>query len=230
METDIVYTVREGSNSELRYSLRSLKNIPHRNVYMVGHIPHWVTNVIPLHTIQDGKKWENVLNNLLMACDEPGLSPNFILMNDDFFILRPLNYMPVLDRGPIKDIVSRYDKAKRDTRFIQGMRDTAELLNDFHIRNPISYELHIPMTVNKYKFKQALEISKNIEGFGKRTIYGNLNPQESTTIEDVKVTLRRRDFKKHTVFLSTDEDSFSILKIKSYLEEKFPDKCKYEKD
>ena len=45
---DIVYLIKvdpENDSEELRYSLRSLKNIPHQKVILVGEKPEWVTNV-----------------------------------------------------------------------------------------------------------------------------------------------------------------------------------------
>ena len=47
---DIYYPVIKSvnDNAELRFSLRSLKNIEHGNVYIVGYKPLWVKNVIHL--------------------------------------------------------------------------------------------------------------------------------------------------------------------------------------
>ena len=43
---DAVYYVRPGDrNDELRYSLRSLANLPHDRVWIVGHTPPWVTGI-----------------------------------------------------------------------------------------------------------------------------------------------------------------------------------------
>lgn len=229
MENDIVYTTRPGNNNrELRMSLRSLKNLPHRNVVIVGQDHDWATNVIKIKNPRTHTAWEHSLSNYELACNDERVSDNFYLFNDDFFILTGLQEMPVHHRGPVKRIIERYDKAKYDTRYIQGMRDTVRLLKKFGISDPISYELHVPLLVNKEKFKQALVLSKQIEGFGKRTIYGNLNNIGGTQIQDVKVTLKRRGRAELSPYISTDDDSFIILGIYKKLQKQFPERSKYE--
>ncbi|MFF3129757.1 hypothetical protein ACFVRD_48125 [Streptomyces sp. NPDC057908] len=40
---DIVYVVRPwNQNEQLRYSLRTLANLPHRRVWIAGYCPTWV--------------------------------------------------------------------------------------------------------------------------------------------------------------------------------------------
>lgn len=46
---DILYLCRPGENLELRYSLRSLRNVPHGRVWIFGDCPDWVTNVNLVH-------------------------------------------------------------------------------------------------------------------------------------------------------------------------------------
>ena len=42
-DLDVVYCVKELiTNEELRYSLRSLRNLPHRKVWIFGGCPKWV--------------------------------------------------------------------------------------------------------------------------------------------------------------------------------------------
>ena len=47
LEMDIVYVVRPGDENEaLRYSLRSLANIPHRTVWIAGYRPKWCYGIV----------------------------------------------------------------------------------------------------------------------------------------------------------------------------------------
>ena len=54
---DLVYVVRDGANPELRYSLRSVAvNLPHDRVWIVGHVPAWITGCETVPTVQAGRK------------------------------------------------------------------------------------------------------------------------------------------------------------------------------
>lgn len=86
---DIVYVVREGEkNDNLRYSLRSLKNIPHDDVYIIGHKPEWVKNVKYINRMQRVRnKFQNISRNMWLATKTSSISDDFIYMDDDFALL-----------------------------------------------------------------------------------------------------------------------------------------------
>src|SRR5690606_40329879 len=93
---DVVYLVRPGNrNEELRWSLRTLVNLPHDRVWIVGHLPNWIDRhkVQYLRTEQYELKHTNTLNNLATACDHSDISDRFVLMNDDFFVLQPVDQL-----------------------------------------------------------------------------------------------------------------------------------------
>lgn len=211
---DVVYPVKMvGRNYELMFSLRSLKNIPHGRVVLSGHIPPWAKNTInlPRHpkSIEDSK--EGSRRNLQTACKWEGLTDKFILMNDDFFIMRPLDKIPMLHRGPLEEIIASYRDRGINTSYVDGMEATLKLLKGMGITNPLSYEIHVPMIVDKKNFLRALAISKKINGFGKRTIYGNLYKVGGNKAHDVKITLKNRAWNKQGRYISTDSDSFAII-------------------
>ena len=94
---DAVYIVGKGStknDEELRYSLRSLcKNmLDLRKVYIVGHLPDFCQNVIhiPCEDRHD-KRWKNALEKTRQAATADGITDEFLLMNDDFFMLEPFS-------------------------------------------------------------------------------------------------------------------------------------------
>ena len=103
---DVVYFVRKGDqNEELRYSLRSLVNLPHRKVWIVGHTPAWVTGVesIPGNVFRE--KWWNVVDNLRLAALHVK-AEQFVVMNDDIFLMRPPSLAPCY-RGPLVEQIAR---------------------------------------------------------------------------------------------------------------------------
>ena len=94
---DVVYILGSGSlaqNKEIVYSLRSLETNMQdlRNVYVVGEAVPALPGVIhiPAKDLTD-KKWKNAFYKIKKACAIPDLSEEFLLMNDDFFMLEPFS-------------------------------------------------------------------------------------------------------------------------------------------
>ncbi len=228
---DIVYIVKPGRvNDELTFSLRSLKNIPHGKVFIVGGCPANINkkNVCHIPTEQTATKWQNSTRNLLVACKDRQISKDFILFNDDFFILRPIQEQDLLlDRGPLIEVYNEYVGKYTDNEYIRGMRQTAELLKNLGIDNPISFELHIPMILNKNKVLKMFDLPgvKDIKVLHKRTLYGNLYLSGTQTVQDVKCYNHFNAHKPRT-FLSSIDTFFEPLRY--WLIGQFPNKCPYE--
>jgi hypothetical protein len=189
---DIVYLVKtdpENDSEELRYSLRSLKNLPHARVFIIGEKPSWATNVEYIPIPQTGTKGENVHANLLAALRSSDISDDFVLMNDDFFIMKPMDSLADYDFGPLKDVLDAYMVRYPDeSDYINRKRMMYEHLLEAGFENPISYELHVPMRINK---RDALRIISEAKGrlYQFRTYYGNYVGLRSSTIKDVKIFL-----------------------------------------
>lgn len=231
---DIVYFVREGDdNEELRYSLRSLKNLPHEKVHIVGYKPSWVTNVNHIDITQDkGGKNLNTTHNMLMAAKNEDVSDDFILMNDDFFIMKPLSELPHYNRGTIKELEKYYEQFA--STYYQGMVDTREYMEELGLGdNLLSYELHIPMIFNKNNvidmFSRYYQDAPPVSVLHKRSLYGNMYNYGGETIKDVKVYQRDGQFDKDGTFLSTEDSIFEDSKIGRFIRRQFPNKSKYEK-
>lgn len=232
---DVVYLVKESTNNEeLIYSLRSLINIPHDKVFIVGGCPCDIDKTkvvfVPIH--QTGDKFKNTHNNLKFICNDERLSDDFILMNDDFFILKPIKD-PVnelnLCRGTIRevlnDLVNRHGEY---SPYMASMRQTMIYLQDLGYKEPLSYELHTPIVLNKKKFLEAFSAPyiQSVSPGQQRSLYGNMFLTGSTKIKDVKVY---RDFETELgsdKFLSTEDSSWNL--VKPQLEKLFPSKSKFE--
>lgn len=233
---DIVYLLKDTlKNEELVYSLRGLENIPHDNVFLVGGCPSEINKerVIHFQVKQTSDKYRNTTNGLKLVCQDPRLSEEFILMNDDFFILKPIKDPEKelnLTRGPIENVLKEYtERYGADANsYILGMRQTKIFLEDYGIKNPLSYELHIPMVMAKSNVLRALSLPhiESLQVIHKRTIYGNLFKKDPQFTEDVKV--RRRVYWPiyNDKFLSTEDDTWEH--VKPYLKTVFPNKSKYE--
>lgn len=232
---DILYVVKqEEDNEELRYSLRSLRNIPHGKVFMAGYKPSWVSNkVIHIPVVQDRTKYKNSTNNLLTACNDPRLSSDFLLFNDDFFVMRPMKEMPVFNRGSNHDVTAEY-KAKGSGGYVNGMIQTEELLHQLGVKDVINYELHVPMHINKHKFIDVIQMQRDlaphIRVVHKRTLYGNFWKLGGKKISDVKVYHLSQEWSEAAPLLSTLDNCFKLHPIGDYIRSKFPNPSPYEKD
>ena len=232
---DIVYLVKDTPiNEELTYSMRSLKNIPHDKVFMVGGCPNNINQnrIIYVPTVQGLNKYKNTTHSLKTICQDSRLSGDFILMNDDFFILKPIEE-PIkelnLCRGTIKEVLEKMrTRHNTDGLYMTSMRQTDIYLQDIGVKTPLSYELHIPMVLNKTKFLNVFSLPYITDSIltHKRSIYGNLYLSNSEKIDDVKVY---KDFSTpigSDKFLSTEDISWP--KVKPQMHNLFPNKSIYE--
>jgi hypothetical protein len=221
---DVVYVMaprpRSGSaTGELRFSLRTLSNLPHDRVFISGWTPDWVQNVTSVVTRQGKSKWQNALDNLVACLDE--VSDEFVLMNDDFFIMHPMARIPVLHR----DTTGR---GGGSGGLYQQARDAVRsILAEEGITEPVSYELHVPFVYNRTLLQETLRRAEGwqIAGF-QRTLYGNLNAIGGTFMDDCKIS-RKQDV-DDLPFLSTNDNSFRGAQVGRIIRDRFPDPSPYE--
>lgn len=227
---DIVVPVRQDPiNGQLRYALRSwVANLPHRRVWIAGYRPPWLTGVRHLPTPQNGTKYRNTTLAVRAACEHPDVSDEFLLCNDDFFVMEPIDRMPVLHRGPISEVIHNYTRRGYNGRYVRGMRETRDLLVGLGYGEPLSYELHVPLPVVKAGMLHALEVGAGLDVLHKRTAYGVLNELGGERIADVKV-LTRHGFPKDSGFLSTMPDTFAAGAVGRHIRAAFPQPCRYER-
>ena len=212
---DIVYFVKPSEdNDELKYSLRSLKNLNHGQVYLVGYRPSWVDKKYEfISTNQNSDKYHNVRNNWLAALTDERISDDFVLMNDDFFIMQPTKNIPVLRRlKNIEHYINIYSKLKNDGRYVTEMKQARDILNSWGFSDISSYELHTPMLINK---KKMLNLLSKFNGCTSqlRTIYGNYYNIGGKKIIDVKIIRDDQDNSFDTQFISQSD-------ITKYLDQK----------
>ena len=97
---DVVYKLGIGSkfnNKELKYSLRSLKNFKNLGtIYIVGEKPHWIDKDIVVHIPASDpyavNKDANLIQKLMLACNDFNLSEYFLNFSDDQLILKPIDF------------------------------------------------------------------------------------------------------------------------------------------
>lgn len=232
-EMDVVYIVKpSNANEELRHSLRSVAaNLPHRRVVIAGHKPDWVKNVLHIPTLQQNpSKYLNAEENWQAAMNSAGVSDDFILFNDDFFVMHPITEIPAAHRGDLDDVIAYYSNIP--SAYLSNMQATKEVLNKLAFTDLKSYALHIPMVMNKERRKllQAIVALANPMHLDTqmRTLYGNFWRVGGVQMDDVKVNGVGDKFNTKSTFLSTSDQSFRRGEIGKFIRERFNTKCKYE--
>ena len=220
---DLVYICRDGDNEELRYSIRSaVANLPHDNIWVFGGKPDWyVGNHVRLK--QNTNKYDNARANLAAITRHSDVSDDFVLMNDDFFITRKIDKVENHHRGTLQEHI---DMIKVNLGYRAMVEETKEVLGCLGYEDPISYELHVPMIMNKHR------LSKVIRTVGLwRSLYGNIYGYGGEKFSDVKV---HNSVDINTIsnnplpYLSTNDETFTGV-LETYLKIAFPNPSKYEK-
>lgn len=206
---DFVYICRPGKNEELRFSLRSLVNVPHRNVWVVGGKPSWYEGRW-IRVAPRANKYEHNRANLRAIVESEKISDDFVLMNDDFFIVRPIERVPVLHLGRLEVLVDALSVSAPDARFTKMLATTLVTLRVRGVADPLSYNTHTPMPMRRSELGRVL----GLEG-SPRSLVGNLFGYGGEFSEDVKVHQNEaspmRSYEWRTgssPFLSTNDHTF----------------------
>lgn len=183
---DVVYAYKHTNSDELEWSIKSLKNVEPRNVYVIGDDP----KIDGVKYIQPDKqhwggysKYHNQMQNYLTACNHKRISANFLSANDDFFILRP--WKPVnYNRGSLKEHIKR---RRINDLYARSLNETRKYLEARNFPT-LSFELHTPFLFNKMLFKQLITtLEPTIRTrLQIRSLYGNIYGVPTEYREDVK--------------------------------------------
>lgn len=176
------YVHTPDSGQELRYMLRSLKNVTNWNgeAIVIGDREPWFTDKIQHIKVKRifGKPYYDQVNKFLFALDE--LPSQFIATNDDIFVTEPTE-IKAYHKG-ILDGEGRSYHARTKAA-------TKQLLNSRSIDQPLDFECHTPMLVDRFALGEIIKLiitqpNKNMLQW--RSLYGNIHSVESELIEDKK--------------------------------------------
>lgn len=238
---DVVYVVRPGdSNPELRWSLRTLVNLPHGTVWLAGHRPRWVRgNVRHLPTeqrevVDTATKRDNAWVNLRAAVECDDVSGRFTYMDDDYFILTRHDRAPVVHRGPLAAHVEDYTARYPDSAYTRLLAHTFDTLRSLGVDEPLSYDLHVPLEVDRAALARVMRIcDEHTIGEGRaktrpawRSVYGNLMDLRGEMVEDCKAY--RDDSPPCGRGIVSTSDGTWRTWGRAYVGARFPTRCRYE--
>jgi hypothetical protein len=212
--TDFVYICRTGDNEELKYSIRSvLKSFPDSRIWVVGGKPSWYKGHY-IEVDQNHDKYTNALNNLRTICKSKEISESFILMNDDFFILKHFDLNTAFHGGYLIDKIDRYTAITQSSKYITKLKLTYQKLINEGIEQPIDYELHVPIKMEKDKLNNIIT---KYDAFLWRSMYGNIYGIGGIKIKDVKFYANSlynsgsSQVTDESIFVSTQDQSFKNM-------------------
>lgn len=212
--------------------------MPHENIIVVGGKPDWYTGkFIEVETrTEQGyvsrNKYQNAKNNIRQIVENDSISSDFILMNDDFYVMKPIDQLQYYHGGLLSDKVALHKRFASNAEYTNVLVRTAQVLDAMGIKDPLDYALHIPMMFNKQKLAEVL-----IQPIASiRTLYGNMYNVGGRKMGDVKVHPKRNqhapepfDYKNEdSIFLSTADMTFPAVK-RNLLDLVFTKPSKYEK-
>jgi hypothetical protein len=236
---DVVWVCRNGPNEELRYSIRSVvKNMPHNDILVVGSKPDWYKGpFLPVETFLNNRpstnKYVNTKNNIQHIVDSAKVSDEFVFMNDDFYIMKPLDRLQYYHGGHFDNKLKTFKLYAPEASYTKMLQRTKSVLDAMGFEDPLDYTLHIPVLYQKKKLAEVLPYDGSI-----RTLYGNMHRVGGTFMEDVKVHPKRQNewapepfdyMNNKTPFLSTADSAFQSVK-NNLLGSVFTKPSKYESD
>lgn len=230
---DVVIPLKHGGvHEELRYALRSLAaHLPHRRVWTAGAAPAWAAGLGHIPVAQGRSKYRNTTAAMRAACEHPAVSDPFAWSNDDIFVLRPVPSLPVLHQGPVAQVIARHRAGRSRGHtgpYLRGMAATAARLAEYGHPEPLCYELHVPLVVDKEAMLAALDLGAGVAVWHKRTAYGNLAKIGGEESPDCKVHASSLRWHPGGLFVSTSDAAWTRTAAGEYIRGLFPQPCQYE--
>lgn len=224
--TDIVYFVKESLvNEELRYSLRTLSNLQHGNVWFIGGCPLRIKPDRLIRVNQNQPtKYDNVHEMLRIAATHPEITDDFYLFNDDFFIMKPWVYKNYY-RGDLYKYIVDIENKYGITQYTKRLRKMVKILESKKCETR-NFELHIPMRFNKKKLLKILDDYPGVNGV--RSLYGNIYKLNAAKKDDVKIFSGAQKVPNNPQLLSTEDEQFNFGAVGNLIRSSFTHKSPYE--
>jgi hypothetical protein len=140
---------------ELRFALRSIEKhlSGYGDIFLIGHKPKWINDkVIHIPAEDEQRTWwkeRNVYRKILLACEDPRVSDDFLFMNDDHYLLADFvaGEFPYYYNGML------YQEAARDDQYGATAKNTLQLTDLQKGWHSARYwDIHCPIIYNKRSF------------------------------------------------------------------------------
>lgn len=220
---DVVYPYkRTDEDFELRYSFRSLANLPHDKVIVAGDRPLIASSAvtcIPVHPIEN--RYMSSTANIVAAAERAVETKQFLVMHDDIFLLEPWGYQHQY-RSTIEAYLAT-GSAAGDYR--EHIERTCDILKSHGVVEPLWFGLHTPVV---YDRETLIALVHDFAGerYLLRTLYYNLFPAPCTRADDVKMHVWRGE--PNGSVLSISDGVARQAAFRQWIARRFPSRSKYE--
>lgn len=216
-----VYICRDGSNEELRYSIRSVLHFyPDADIHIFGGRPSWYSGKYT-EVKDQGNKFDNISECYKEICSSD--IDKFILMNDDFYIINKPESFGYYHDGLLEDKIQRHMDEYGISKYARVLSEANKELKRMGIARPLNYDVHTPMMFEKEKLSKVIGLSD-----APRSMYGNIYEVGGEKIKDIKIYKHTESVHINGYFLSSEDNSFK--KVLGLLQSKFKDPSPYESD
>lgn len=240
---DLVYILGTGSkwkDNEIRFSLRSVEKnlLGVRKIFVIGEKPSFFTDKVIHIQYPDFLSSDNADGNMtlkiLRACEEKGLSDDFLFMNDDFIVNKRMiaSEIPWMHKGNFNTRPAFFWTQKL-YRF--RLKKTFDILREKGYTT-LQYDYHAPMLMNKKHFPEVMsefDFQSDI-GYTFRSLYGNVMQLPAEPVNGRKITVYKsyslkelRPKLENALFVGYNDKGLNPS-FKWWLTENFPEKSKYE--
>lgn len=250
---------------ELRYSLRSLaaNALQVDRVWILGGalepagLPSWLDRgaiqwhpgAKPLREVDAAlvSRWEDVkhLNTwnqwrcMAELAATNWFGAQFVIMNDDFFVMKPSNPLVNEHRGPIKEFAAARRFGGLESTAVMMERTAAWVADQFGLDEPdqVAYETHGPLTVPAQGFADVMNLADTrgmragVARLAKRSLVGNALRLPAELARDGKVH-GNDDAVPDQRYLSSSDAAFQhgtrVGQIGRVVRRAFPAPCRFE--
>lgn len=166
---DLVYPVLPvGECDELRYSLRSVATNAdglYRKVWIVvtdaATLPSWLTGVEIIEAGHPGGPKPDFRAKVEAACAHRGVAARFVLLNDDHFLVDPIEQWEAFHSGPTSAYLARLASLTppmtvRNSAWVRAITSTAEWMAEQGYGDILARQGHRPLLWHKTKLGKAL--------------------------------------------------------------------------
>lgn len=221
------------THEELRYSLRSLVNAPDiTQVWVVGHIPEWVTGmkVLPLDAAPE--KFANIRQSLTAFANTKGAPKRFYLFNEDMYVVEPVDgELPTYHLGLTRPWLTEFWRDKNT--WFRAVKNTYDWLRDrTGVDDLPLYEAHTPLLLDRARTAQFLAeypADQSVAVAGAYHLAGlggeGVDAGNAKVGADDDFDAKRA---QNMPFLSGNQNTFDGT-VGRLLRAMFPEPCKYEK-
>lgn len=234
---DIVIPFGDGSENgdlELKYCLRSIeKHVKnYGTIFIIGKDPNFTNplhvKVVPMEDVFRNPA-RNIMSKIYKACRILEVSDNFLMFNDDFFVVKDINaetypfyYENTLDHPRVFGDYTPHVKATTQALLSKNLP-----IKDF--------DLHKPIIFNKTSFLEVMDqyTWDRPHGLILKSLYCNTLGKVGEPTQDAKLRYQfGEDYIKNFI---AKTDVFSVAdaaitpELIKVLEELYPEKSKFEK-